>query len=254
MRELFIQICLGIAQGITEWLPISSSGHLSLLAYLFQEPQDLSYDVFLHGASLIVLIVYFRRDIARLARGAVHSHEWRDRVFLLHCAVATVLTAMLALLIRPYEPLMRGYEWLIAGFIVNALLLFFSRYARAEVSTLNLGTASLIGIVQGIAVVPAISRSGITIAVALLLGLDKKTAFRFSFLIAIPALMGALILTMPDLAFKPVYLLGFIVTFIVGYGTLAVLERLLLQDKFHLFWMYNAFLAAIMIYFYAQRF
>ena len=248
-----MQILLGFVQGVTEWLPISSSGHLAVLETLFGVPPDLSYDVFLHGASLLVLVVYFRKDLARLSNSLFDRREKQDRQFVTYCVAATVVTIAVALLVGRYEPLMRGYGWLIAGFAINAVMLLLVYGIRPQTRELTMRAALLIGLAQGIAVVPAISRSGITIAIALLLGIDGKTAFRFSFLLAIPALGAALVYTQPSLVFQPVYLLGFITTFIAGYGALKLLERVLMHNKFYLFWMYNAAMVSILIALYAWQ-
>lgn len=246
MQEIVTNIILGVVQGFTEWLPISSSGHLVLFEHLLQVRQDLSYDLFLHIASLGVMLVYFRADIMRLVRASVGKGSSDDRVLIVHIAIATLATVMVALLVRPFESTLRGLFWVGLSLIVNAVFLYFTKKSRGN-RTLHWQMAAVIGLAQGLAAVPAISRSGLTIAVALLFGLPRELAFRFSFLIAIPAIAGAVILTIGDLVWQPAYLVGFTVTAVVGYLSLIWLKRLVIRDSLYLFWIYNAVLAVIVL-------
>jgi undecaprenyl-diphosphatase len=244
MQDIVTHIILGVVQGVTEWLPISSSGHLVLAEHLLNVKQDLAYDLFLHIASLGVMVVYFWGDIMRLGMAIVGRGRSEDRELLFYIAYATVTTVIIALLVRPFEPMLRGLLWVSLSLGINALALVFTRHVRGN-RVLQWRSAVVIGLVQGIAAVPAISRSGLTIAAALLLGLPRELAFRFSFLIAIPAIAGGVILTIDDLVWQPVYLIGFVVTAVTGYLSLIWLKRLVLRDSFHLFWVYNAVLALI---------
>lgn len=248
MNDILIQVVLGTIQGVTEWLPISSSGHLALLEKIFGFTENLPYDVFLHVASLIVLIVYFWKDLLRLARAPFKKGMGESRQELWHIVIAMVPTIVVALLLQPFERYFRTPVWLAVFFAVNAILLFMSKGARHERS-ITVRDALIIGFVQGLAVIPALSRSAITIAVALRLGVSRGEAFRFSFLISIPALTAAAVSLLGHLAWRPVYLIGFVVTLITGYASLRLLQTLVMRDKVHWFWIYNILLAVIILFY-----
>ncbi len=196
-------------QGVTEFLPVSSSGHLVILQNLFGmvEPQ-LLFDVLLHVATLAAILVVFREDIGELARAGlriVREKAWdqpEDRL-LIAIAVGCVPTALIGVGFSEH------FRWLFAsitaagiGLLVTGFLLMGTwwtcRGRDTETRRDNPGTVSLfqalaIGAAQGLAIAPGVSRSGSTIAVALLLGLPRELAARFSFLLSIPAIIGALI-------------------------------------------------------------
>jgi undecaprenyl-diphosphatase len=195
-------------QGATEFLPVSSSGHLVILQVLFgQDEPQLLFDVMVHVGTLVAIFVVFRKDIADLLRTAfavvgIGETEGRTgRWMPVAIAVGCVPTALIGVTFaEQFERLFASMTAAGSGLIVTGLILMStvwkgksSSEAGAGGSTqIGLGQALLIGTAQGLAIFPGVSRSGTTIAVALLLGVERELAARFSFLLAIPAVIGAL--------------------------------------------------------------
>jgi len=206
---------LGILQGITEFLPVSSSGHLVLAQhFLHIQKQSLLLDIWLHFGTLLAIFVVLYRPILRLLKGAwegVHSGfshplqfirgpEGQNTYLLLLIILATVPTALIGFLFKDtFEQLFEGNLRLMGlAFLFTALLLFLTKFKKESRPSGRIGITPLqalaIGTIQGIAIIPGVSRSGSTIALALLLGIGRKEAGEFSFLIVIPAILGAMIL------------------------------------------------------------
>ncbi|MFO7783080.1 MAG: undecaprenyl-diphosphate phosphatase [Desulfatiglandales bacterium] len=202
-------IFLGAVQGLTEFLPISSSGHLVLFRNLmgFHEP-ELLLDTSLHMGTLMAVIVYFRRDLAGMvkefravfapggaAEGAGTYGERLSNALLTWVIVGNIPTALIGGIFKaPLENLYRSTT--VVGFmlLVTGLLLAVTRLGPGGNRRLGLPAALAVGTAQGLAIIPGISRSGATIACGILLGLDRDLAARFSFLLSVPAIAGALLL------------------------------------------------------------
>lgn len=193
---------LGCIQGVTEFLPVSSSGHL----VVYQQISNLSslpilYTIILHGATLAVIFIFFNRQIGGLIRAVFKPSAWKtsaDARILLFIVIGTVPTAIIAvmgekLFEQAFHSLrMTGFMFFItAGFL---LISSFRTLGSRGVFEIKPWSVFLIGCIQGLAILPGISRSGATICLALILGWEKKLAFRFSFLLVIPAVLGALVL------------------------------------------------------------
>lgn len=276
--SVFEATVLGIVQGLTEFLPISSSGHLVLVQALFQlrEPM-VAFDVALHWASLLALLMYFWKDIFRMIRDTLiflfrlpHS---RDREALLQeypmaiasglVILATFPTLMIGFVFKDsFEAMFGSVPATAISWIVMSGVLFACGRLQAgdrAIASMNHFDAFIIGVAQGISIIPAISRSGATIFAALLLGIEKKEAARFSFLLAIPAILGAGILEMKEgLAFweaSPGPLAaGFITSAIVSYLTIHLLLDILRRAKFHLFGFYTLAAGILtLIYYFLTR-
>ena len=234
--NLLQSIILGITQGITEWLPISSSGHLAILQNLFKLEQDISFDVFLHFATLLVLFIFFWKDIVKVLKAFFRfdfkSEYGKLAIFII---IGSVVTAIIGF---SFKELFTSFfsNLIVIGIalLVTGTLLFFSE-KRLSSKELNYSDSFLIGLMQGIAIIPGISRSCSTISVGLLKGVDKLKVFRFSFLLAIPAIIGANLFEFKNLVFNVNVLVGFIFAFIFGYISLIFLKRIVLTNKFHYF-------------------
>jgi undecaprenyl-diphosphatase len=209
-------VILGIVQGATEFLPISSSGHLVILHALFgQDDPQLIFDVMVHVGTLIAIFAVFRKDIGDLLRTAlalagIGSPENRSGWWMLAAIVAGCIpTALIGVMFAErFERLFASTTAAGGGLIVTGLILMSTAWkgksgsesGAAPVTRIGLGRALAIGTVQGLAIFPGVSRSGATIAVALLLGIERELAARFSFLLAIPAILGALVFELKDYA------------------------------------------------------
>lgn len=249
-------ILLGIVQGITEFLPISSDGHLAIAQHYlpgFEQP-GLLFDVLLHVGTLGAVLIYFRRDVALLLgapfRRDDEARRYRRMLWLI--CIASVPTALIGLGLKDAVE-----EWMLDMRIValmlglTGLLIFFGerfhRGGRGE-TTLTTGDAFVTGVAQGLAVLPGLSRSGSTIAVLLFRGVDGETAARFSFLMALPAIAGAALLSLRHAdaipsADVPAYLTGTAVAFVVGLVAIRCLLGLIRRRRLVWFAIYCWLLA-----------
>jgi undecaprenyl-diphosphatase len=250
---------LGVIQGVTEFLPVSSSGHLVLFQNLFglTEP-EIYFDISVHVGTLIAICVFFYEDLKEIVAALFSTSTWNVRKgglaasvaqkpelkFFLLILAGTVPTAFIGLLIRPIAPKIFSSVQLVGIMLfVTGLLLWLTR--RLKKGSRNAGQITVwdalcIGIMQGLAIFPGISRSGATIAVGLFRGLDRETAARYSFLLSIPAILGAMILeiTQTPVSHSPpvrVVLLGAFMAAAVGYVALKVLVHLVKKGDLHFF-------------------
>ncbi len=197
-------LVLALVQGITEFLPISSSAHLILPAALTDWPdQGLAFDVAVHLGTLVAVTAYFRRDLKGFAASGVAlamHRRWDDKLDLLaKVGVATIPIVMVGLFMKPaIESHLRTTTIIAAATIIFGIALWLADRHRGQRTTPSYFQATLIGLAQAVALVPGTSRSGITIAAALALGLTRPAAAKFSFLLSIPAIVGAAIYTALD--------------------------------------------------------
>ena len=210
MTDIYHAIILAIIQGLTEFLPISSSAHLILPAQLLGWPdQGLVFDVAVHVGSLLAVVIYFRSELITLAAGGlrwVSGQGWNeDAAMILWLALATVPAGMAGLLLGDFiEANLRSMLVIAVTTIVFGLLLGWADARAAGGSQLSLKTALIIGAAQTLAVIPGTSRSGITITAGLFCGLSRETAARFSFLLSIPIIAAAGLLQTLELATQDV--------------------------------------------------
>ncbi len=251
--DMLSSIFLGVVQGATEFLPISSSGHLVLFQNLmgFHEPQ-LLLDISLHIGTLLAVLVVFRRDLAGMAvelwrlvapgPGAENGAPFRERLrgaLLTWIVVGNIPTALIGLVFKdPLERLFGSVPVVGSMLLVTGLLVALTRLAPERARRLGLLAALAVGTAQGLAIIPGISRSGATIACGLLIGLDRDLAARFSFLLSVPAIAGALMLQVvtgdvagPDLA---VLIAGGLAAAVVGLLALVLLMGMV--HKGRLYW------------------
>jgi len=259
--SLLETLILAIVQGVTEWLPISSSGHLVVVQqYLLPEPPPLLFDVALHIGTLCVVLAVFWRELVSILKALVRfdfkSEEGKLGVFI---AVGSIPTALIGYF---FHDILESffYNVLVVGIalVVNGVFLFFSEL-REDGRRVGFLDSLLIGVAQGTAIVPGISRSGLTIATGLLRKVEKKTAFAFSFLLSVPAVIGATILesarawASSDLVIGGVdiatMLFGVVVSMIIGYISLKLLRKIVVSKRLHLF-AYYCWIAGIAIILY----
>jgi undecaprenyl-diphosphatase len=245
----FIQATiLGIVQGITEWLPISSDGHLVLFEKWMGLTVPVSFDIFLHGGSLLIIIVFFRQQLAEIIKSFFHRpNTWpaEQKKWWLYLIISTVVTGVIGLLFYSKIEDYRTINFAATGFLVTSAFVLASRWGK-ESRSFNYWIAILLGLVQGLAVLPGVSRSGLVLSMALLLGLNRKQAFEYTFILAIPAIAASFVLGVRDLAWQPIYLWGLLVTIIVGFASLVLLKKIVSQDKFYWFFIYTLILGIIL--------
>lgn len=251
-------VVLGVVQGVTEFLPISSDGHLAVTYQLFRMQPDLTFEIFLHFATLIALVAYFWRDLVRLAASLLPANRARtaERRTVLWIVVGTAVTAVIAVVLKPYiEAAASSAVWTGLGFLVTATLLAIAEVlsrrvlARSDTDALGLPRSALLGLLQGMAVLPGVSRSGSTIAAGVMSGLDRETATRFSFLLGFPIITLAAAKDAVDLLQGSAHLpgivpsaAGFIAALVSGYAAVWWLVPYL---KNHRLWGFAAYTAVL---------
>ncbi len=259
--SLWILFWLGIVQGVTEFLPVSSSGHLVLVQRLFGVQPSLAVNVGLHMGSLVAILYFYRREWIDLVRALVAPVKGQDgesitRADVLHLVLATCATVPVALFLRdPAEGMFQepaAGRFLALTFFLTAVMLLQNEMTIPATKRMNWRMALVIGLVQGMAVFPGISRSGATIAVAMLLGIPGEKAARFSFLLAVPVIAGAGLLEVPGLAGEvhPGHLAaGMAAALVSGLLCLHLLVRLLRSRRFGWFAAYLVPLALVCLVF-----
>lgn len=255
-------VALGAVQGLTEFIPISSSGHLVLVpeAAGWAQP-GLAFDVLLHAASLLALFVYFRADLVTLVRGFFKGEPGARKMVLL-LAIGTVPAALAGLLLGDFfEDQFTDATGAAIQLMINAPILvgaeLYVRRRRDEdardMDDLDTIDAGAIGIGQAVAILPGISRSGATIATGLVRGLQRDTAARFSFLLAIPALIGATIVQLPELKGTSLSgaagIGGFIASLVTSYAAIWGLIRYLRNRSLYPFAAYCLIAGALFLLF-----
>ncbi len=251
-------IVLGVLQGITEFLPVSSSGHLVLMQhFLGIKESQVFFDVMLHLGTLgAVIIVYYqligslvRTGCSTLFQANFYRHprltisNTPDLRLIWFLLLGSIPTGLIALLFKDSLEAIFGKPMIVAGMlIITGLILQLSRlgHRRRQTETpLRTWHTPLVGIVQGLAIIPGISRSGSTISISLLLGLSPQIAAQYSFLLSIPAILGAVILKLRDIeeitVAPAVIVAGTLTAFIVGYVALRFLLAILNRGRFSIF-------------------
>ncbi len=266
MLELLQAIVLGIVQGLTEFLPVSSSGHLLLGQYflgLDQERFGLSFDVALHMGTLVAVVSYFWRDLLRMAFAFFRSFSHRDlandadqRMAYLIIA-ATVPAAVIGFFLEGFfeGPAVRSPWVVVFNFVLIGALFIVGEVVgkrTRRASKLRFGEAVGIGFAQAAALVPGVSRSGATITLGLFLGLRREEAARFSFLMSVPIIAGAgslkvgeVILQGMDAAQAVLFVVGFVTSAVVGYVTIRFLLNYLTNHSLRAFAFYRFGVAAV---------
>jgi undecaprenyl-diphosphatase len=241
MVSIFEAVILGIVQGITEWLPISSSGHLVIFQHFFNIKQPIALDLALHIGSLIVVFIVFWKDIVKLTKGVLFF-ERESLIFALWLVLATIPIALVGLFFRDFvESAFDSIRMVGFGLLITAAFLFLSKYPIKKDKALSLKNTFLMGLSQAVAIIPGVSRSGFTISAGLMQGADKEKAAKFSFLMFIPAIVGATILEYKKFSSADditAILIGVIVTIIVGIIFLRALLKIVKEGKIHKFGWY----------------
>ncbi len=267
MLELIQAIILGVVQGLTEFLPVSSSGHLLLGQYFFGLDQNRfghSFDVALHMGTLVAVVSFFWRDLVRMARAFLQSFAHRDlendpdqRLAYLVIA-STVPAALIGFLFEGFfEETVRSPWVVVVNFVVVGVLFIVgeavgTRTRRA--SKLGFGEAVGIGLAQATALVPGVSRSGATITLGLFLGLRREEAAKFSFLMSVPIIAGAGSLKLVEVVAAgmdsrqvSLFAVGFVASAGVGYVTIRFLLNYLTEHSLRAFAYYRFAVAAVAV-------
>jgi len=240
MVTLIEVVILAVVQGLTEWLPVSSSGHLVITQKILGVNPPLIFDVMLHVGTLMVVLTVFRKDILEIIKAFVRrDFETEEGKLALFIIVGSVPIAIIGFVF--YDFLKSLFSNLLAvgiALLITGCVLFFSekRIGNRKIGILD---SLLIGLAQGITIIPGISRSGVTLATGLLRRVDKAIVFKYSFLLSVPTVIGATVMESKELAVANVNMtplfLGAIISMIVGYASLKLLQKIVMNEKFHLF-------------------
>lgn len=241
-------ITLGLLQGITEFLPVSSSAHLVIMQRVLGiTGQELAVSVILHLGTATALVIFFFKDILALLRNIK---------LLSFIIIVTIITGIIGFLGKDFfESLFSSVKLIAVALIVTGIILILTRnFMDAKRIKLNTKDAVILGVTQAIAIIPGISRSGITISTLLFRRIDKETSFRVSFLASIPAVFGATVLEARKIIFIcgidiKNFVVGFIFSFLAGIFSLWLLKRSLKRAKLHYFGYYCIIIAIITLAF-----
>lgn len=268
-------IILGAIQGLTEFFPVSSSGHLVIFQQMMglKEP-DLLFDTSVHMGTLAAILIYFFKDIIRIVNALVRSvsgrlsgrNDWhftaienRDVNMAWMIVAGSLPTAVIGFGLQQISDVLFSSLLLVGiSLLITGSVLVGTRWKNQEKETgsdLSLKQALLIGMIQGVAVIPGISRSGATISAALFLGVNHDTAVRYSFLLSIPAIVGALMLQIlgdasgmgASEASAGVIFTGLLASFIVGYAALSMLVKMVQRGRLYFFAPYCLILGAAVL-------
>ena len=233
-------IILAVIQGLTEWLPVSSSGHLVITQKILGLNLPLIYSIMLHFGTLFVVLTVFRKDIINILKAMIKrdfkTEEGKLAVFIV---VGSIPIAVIGFTLKDtIEALFSSILVVGLALLITGCVIFFSekRVSNKKMNTLD---SILIGLAQAVAIIPGISRSGLTVSTGFLRRIDKTTAFMYSFLLSAPAIIGATIVEAKDLVIGNVDAIplatGVIISMITGYASLKLLQKIVLSEKFHLF-------------------
>lgn len=235
MSIFLVLFFMGLVQGLTEFLPVSSSGHLVLLSNIFNVEESLFISILLHVATLLSICVVFYKDIYALLR-----HPFSKNTLML--VVATIPTCLIALVLMPFIKSSFGGSFLPVSFLITATILVITELFAKNTKEFSYKTAIIMGIAQGFAVFPGISRSGSTICAGILSGGDKKECAKFSFLMSIPIILLSLIMEIYEGISGGINISypisAIIISFIVAFlsGIFAIKFMMKLTEKGKLWW------------------
>lgn len=236
---------LGIIQGVTEFLPVSSSGHLALFSSVFGLIESsVFFTVLVHLATLLAIVSFFRAKLWQVS--------WQRLIFI---GVGTIPVLVVGLLVKDYIDAIFSSLLVVAGsLLLSAIANFVGQWLlqrKSDVKPLNFSRSLAVGIGQSLAILPGLTRSGSTVATGLATGLDREDAFLFSFQLAVPAILATTVYETLSFLNEPIrvywlpYFLGFVLAFGVGYASLVLLRSLILRSKLHYFGWYCLGLSAV---------
>lgn len=247
---IFVALILGIVQGLTEFLPISSSGHLVLLQNIFGiENNAIVFDIILHLGTLLAVIIVYRKSLLKLIKNPF-SKKMKMLVS------GTIPTLIIAFLFKDFFESAFSGNFLFVGFLATSLLLILADYSQKKYKTfkeMNYKYVSVMGIFQGLAILPGLSRSGSTVTSSLVLGVNKEDALEYSFLLSIPIILASLTY---ELIFSPInfqainissIIVGFVSSSIFGIISIKFMIKLVKKNNYKFFSIYLIILSIFLV-------
>ena len=251
-------LIFGLVQGLTEFLPVSSDGHLEIVKYIFGGIEEsFLFSVAVHGATVLSIIVVFRKEILKLLQGIFKFRLNEETIYALKIVVSMIPVAIVGFTMKDYvESLFTANMQITGSFlIVTALFLVFGQFVKKRNKEISFGGAFLMGIAQALAVLPGLSRSGSTISTGLVLGYKKEELARFSFLMVIVPIIGANaveLLTAEKVAVDVVafpLIIAFVTAFVSGYAACKWMISIVNKGKLGWFAFYCLILGLSLILF-----
>jgi undecaprenyl-diphosphatase len=248
LLDIIGAIILGAVQGVSEFLPISSSGHLAIVQSLMGVDPGLAFDTILHIGTLVAVFMFFWNDIISILKGFIRSlgdipngnfmneiMKDKDKKYAWLIIIGSIPTAIIGILLKSaVESVLSGTLYVGIFLLVTGALLYYSEKSpsgKTDIKDMSIKQSLIIGTCQGISVFPGISRSGSTIASGLFEGLEREFAARYSFLLSIPAILGALLVQVKDIAVidisAGVIIAGFVSSVIFGYLSVRLLMKMI---------------------------
>jgi len=259
--DYFESIILGIVQGLTEFLPISSSGHLeiskAILGNDFSNKESLLFTIVLHFATALSTIVFFRKDITEIILGLFDKKNKESSKFSISIIISMIPAVIIGLFFEEtINSFFNGNLLLVAVMLyVTSVLLYLSDVIKLDKKEISYKNSFIIGLAQAIAILPGISRSGATIATAVVIGIDREKAARFSFIMVIPLIFGSMAKSIIDngIIFENFnllsVLLGFISAFITGLLACKWMISLVKKSKLYYFSIYCFIVGSVIIFY-----
>jgi len=249
---------LGVLQGLGEFLPISSSAHLVLVPWIFgwQDP-GLTFDIALHIGTLVAVIVYFWKDWLRLVTKGLLNARSTDGQLFWYLVAATIPGAIAGFLLEKKAETILRSPLLIATMLITAGVFLYWADRKStkniEMNQITFKTSIMIGLSQALAIIPGVSRSGITMTMGLALGLTREGAARFTFLLSTPIILGAALVKLPAIVANPSlittnFVVGMLTSFVTGVASIGFLLRYVQTRSFLPFAWYRFLLGALVIF------
>ncbi len=263
--ELIRALILGLIQGLTEFLPVSSSGHLELAKFFLGDTsvaeESLLMTVVLHSATALATLVVFRKDVAEIIRGLLQFRYNEETAFSLKIVLSMIPAALIGIFFDDLLSALfdRQIALVALMLLVTGLLLFLADRAKSSDRAVSYRDAFIIGVAQAIAILPGISRSGATIATSVLLGIDREKAARFSFLMVVPLIFGKMAKDTLDGDLSQTHnwtalAIGFVAAFFTGILACTWMIKLVKQSRLTYFAIYCFVVAALtLLFWYFQR-
>ena len=263
-------IIIGIVQGLTEFLPVSSSAHLIFIQNILGVESSLAFDTFLHLGTLLAVLIYFRADIIKmieawiLSIGDILQHRFKEGFYSdpykrlsWYVIIATIPVGLVGVLFESQVDALFAGALYVPGFflfVTGTILYLSQRMASGQIDMSHMGwfQSLFMGLGQACAIMPGLSRSGTTIAAGLVMGLDKEFAAKFSFILSIPAIFGAFVIQLKDIGLSmsgdgAAIILGFIAAFISGYLAIKWLLDLIQNKSLDIF-AYYCWIVGIVVF------
>ena len=246
---------MGLIQGLTEFLPVSSSGHLVIFAEILNfKQQGIAFEVFVHFGTLLSVLLAFRKELVKMILGPIYFLQKKEmdpeltKYFYwdLYIIVATIPAVFVGLFFKDtVEALFNNILLVFFTLMITGLIMFSAQFLKYRAKEFGYGNSFLIGVAQAFAILPGISRSGSTIFTGMALGLERESVAKFSFLMSIPAILGAVVLKTNDLLQAPPaagemwdLLVGSLVAFVSGYFAILMLLDVVKKGKLQWFGYY----------------